>query len=244
MEDLTGLFVVLGVVWFIIALIVGNFGKNRTIGFTGAFYASLLLSPLLAMLFIVASDKKVYTGLSSGEKVALFIPLGLIGGFFLLTLITYIAIDGGQISDVKIDTDITFHSNKSISLNYLRSNITIDSAEIPAFIKIIEKGIKLANICDSINSVQIKKHLGNINDCDFYFERNEYNELTWSGSRWIYGGGNGSINISSYNSRKKLIKRLTTDRDKYNEQHYEQYYEQLKAYEEKKRKDEEILSKF
>lgn len=84
MEDLTGLFVVIGIIWFIIALIVGSFGKHRTIGFAGAFYASLLLSPILGMLFVLASDKKTDTGLSSGEKVALYLPLGLIIGILII----------------------------------------------------------------------------------------------------------------------------------------------------------------
>jgi hypothetical protein len=88
MEDLTGLFVVIGAVWIMIAAIVGNFGKNRTLGFVGAFYASLFLSPLLAMLFVVASDKKPYTGLSFNEKIALFAPLGVIIGIFIVIVIS------------------------------------------------------------------------------------------------------------------------------------------------------------
>jgi len=84
MEDLIGLFVVIGIVWFIIALIVGDFGKHRTIGFVGAFYASLLLSPILGMLFVLASDKKANTGLSLNEKMALYLPIGLVIGILII----------------------------------------------------------------------------------------------------------------------------------------------------------------
>ncbi len=78
MDNLTMFYVAIGFIWFIIALIVGNFGKHRSIGYVGAFYASLLLSPVLAMLFVLASDKRTNTELNSGEKFAIFIPLGII----------------------------------------------------------------------------------------------------------------------------------------------------------------------
>jgi len=44
-------------VWIGISVLVGNYGKTREIGFAGAFFISFLLSPLLAMLFVLASDK-------------------------------------------------------------------------------------------------------------------------------------------------------------------------------------------
>jgi preprotein translocase subunit SecF len=71
MKDLTVL--LLGIVWFIIAAIVGSFGKNRTIGFIGAYYSSLFFSPLLAMLFVLACDKKV-DKVSNGKVIALVLP--------------------------------------------------------------------------------------------------------------------------------------------------------------------------
>ena len=49
---------VLIIVWFIsISLVVGTFGSKRKIGFMGAYITSLLFSPFLAMLFVLASDK-------------------------------------------------------------------------------------------------------------------------------------------------------------------------------------------
>jgi len=49
------IFIVLG--WLLIGFIVATFGNTRKIGFWGTFFASLFLSPILAMLFILASDK-------------------------------------------------------------------------------------------------------------------------------------------------------------------------------------------
>ena len=73
------------ILWIIIGAIVGSFGKSRTIGFTGSFFASILLSPVLAMLFILASDKSTGGKLTGGEKslfiipiiICLLIPLGI-----------------------------------------------------------------------------------------------------------------------------------------------------------------------
>jgi len=45
------------ILWVVIGLIVGSYGKKREIGFEGAFWASILLSPVLAMLFVLASNK-------------------------------------------------------------------------------------------------------------------------------------------------------------------------------------------
>jgi len=45
------------IVWIIICVIIGNYGRSRKIGFAGAFAASFFLSPILAMLFVLASDK-------------------------------------------------------------------------------------------------------------------------------------------------------------------------------------------
>lgn len=44
-------------VWIGVSCIVGNFGRERKIGYACAFWCSFLLSPLLAMLFVLASDK-------------------------------------------------------------------------------------------------------------------------------------------------------------------------------------------
>ena len=41
-----------------VCIVVGNFGSKRNIGFTLAFLSSLFLSPILGMMFVLASDKK------------------------------------------------------------------------------------------------------------------------------------------------------------------------------------------
>ena len=43
----------------ILSLIIGYFGRYRKFGFWGYFFASLLLTPLLGILLLVASDKRV-----------------------------------------------------------------------------------------------------------------------------------------------------------------------------------------
>jgi len=83
-DDLIGLLVFAIIGWFIVALIVGKAGGGRKFGFAGAFYASLFLTPILAMLFVLASDKKPYTGLTKGDKQALLIPISVIGGITIL----------------------------------------------------------------------------------------------------------------------------------------------------------------
>ena len=51
---------VLGVIiWIIIGMIVGSYGKQKSIGFTKSFLASIFLSPILAMLFVLSSKDKV-----------------------------------------------------------------------------------------------------------------------------------------------------------------------------------------
>jgi hypothetical protein len=45
------------IILIIVSIIVGSFGKKREIGFAGAFFASLFFTPILAMLFVLASDK-------------------------------------------------------------------------------------------------------------------------------------------------------------------------------------------
>lgn len=51
--------IIIGItVLFIVSYIVGGFGEKREIGFAGAFFASLFLSPILGMMFVLASDKK------------------------------------------------------------------------------------------------------------------------------------------------------------------------------------------
>ena len=253
MEDTEILIVFLLIVWIAIGCIVGSFGSSRKIGFAKAFYASFFLSPLLAMLFVLASDKKINVGLSSGEKIALFVPLGLI--LFLVGFGIYGSIQFNieyakkcetekRINDslsvihqaefsriYKYEAPITepengfyvkYNTNKSISLFDVYEPI-IPASQIPTLIKLIDRAEKMSHYCDSINSVDVKKLLGNVNGYNFYFTREDY-----GGDKITYGDM-GSISIEDFR------KYLTIDRD--------DYYKQLKAYQEKKKKDEELLSK-
>jgi hypothetical protein len=43
----------------VLSLIIGYFGRYRKFGFWGFFFASLLLTPLLGVLLLVASDRRV-----------------------------------------------------------------------------------------------------------------------------------------------------------------------------------------
>jgi len=45
--------------FIIMSLIIGYFGRYRKFGFWGYFFASLLLTPLLGLLLLVASEKHV-----------------------------------------------------------------------------------------------------------------------------------------------------------------------------------------
>ncbi len=43
----------------ILSLIIGYFGRYRKFGFWGYFFASLLLTPLLGIILLCASDKRI-----------------------------------------------------------------------------------------------------------------------------------------------------------------------------------------
>ena len=62
-------------VWLFISAIVGSFGTSRSIGFAGAFFASLFLSPILAMLFVLASDKTGDGKMTAGNKALFVVPM-------------------------------------------------------------------------------------------------------------------------------------------------------------------------
>lgn len=47
------------VLMIVISLIIGYFGRYRKFGFWGYFFASLLLTPLLGLLLLVASERHV-----------------------------------------------------------------------------------------------------------------------------------------------------------------------------------------
>ena len=42
----------------LLSFVVGLLGKNRKFGFWGYFFASLLLTPILGLILVLASDKK------------------------------------------------------------------------------------------------------------------------------------------------------------------------------------------
>lgn len=48
---------VLTAVYFLGSLLVAGFGRRRKWGFWGYFWASLLMSPVLGVLFVLAGDK-------------------------------------------------------------------------------------------------------------------------------------------------------------------------------------------
>ena len=42
----------------LLSIVVGVLGRNRKFGFWGYFFASLLLTPILGLILVLASDKK------------------------------------------------------------------------------------------------------------------------------------------------------------------------------------------
>jgi hypothetical protein len=42
--------------WLFLSLIVGFFGRNRKLGFWGYFFSSIVLTPIIGLLFVLASD--------------------------------------------------------------------------------------------------------------------------------------------------------------------------------------------
>ncbi|MBF0118393.1 MAG: hypothetical protein HQK79_06115 [Desulfobacterales bacterium] len=47
-----------GLINLILSIIIGLLGVNRKFGFWGYFFASLLLTPFIGLLLLLASDKK------------------------------------------------------------------------------------------------------------------------------------------------------------------------------------------
>jgi hypothetical protein len=48
--------VVLGAVYFLLSLLMGILGKNRKFGFWGYFFGSIVLTPIMGLLLVLASD--------------------------------------------------------------------------------------------------------------------------------------------------------------------------------------------
>ena len=64
----------MGILWFaawiLWAFIVGKLGENRKFRFWGYFFASILLSPLMGLLLVLASDEKVEKKIKKGSSGA------------------------------------------------------------------------------------------------------------------------------------------------------------------------------
>ncbi|MBF0451358.1 MAG: hypothetical protein HQK75_11700 [Candidatus Magnetomorum sp.] len=45
-------------IYFMICLFIGLFGANRKFGFWGYFFGSILLTPIIGLLLVLASDKR------------------------------------------------------------------------------------------------------------------------------------------------------------------------------------------
>ena len=45
--------------WIILSILVGSMGSSKTIGGTGAFFISLIFSPIIGLLFVIGSSEKV-----------------------------------------------------------------------------------------------------------------------------------------------------------------------------------------
>jgi len=271
MEDsLIGILVVSGIVWIIVAILVGKAGASRKIGFAGAFYASLLLSPILAMLFVLASDKTGASVITKGDAQAIWIPLfviaciaGLIG---ILAYVENVAwekeyaerqrkemiVEARQklVSDSLLHlrivnankpkpvvcpryepnawdilNGVTYNSNKSVTLGGIEK-VTFSSSQIPALIKIVEKAKKIENACDTMGiTTEVRKYIGTVGQTKFYFVK-DY--------KWSYQSGEIKW-WSDYDEIKINVDLFTTNRDR--------YYEELRLWNEKKRKDQEALAK-
>ena len=48
------------IIYLIVSVIIALFGTNRKFGFWGYLFASLLLTPLVGIVLLLASDKKTH----------------------------------------------------------------------------------------------------------------------------------------------------------------------------------------
>jgi hypothetical protein len=53
----------------VLSLIIGLLGKNRKFGFWGYFFGSILLTPIIGILLVLASDEKPETAEPATVKV-------------------------------------------------------------------------------------------------------------------------------------------------------------------------------
>ncbi len=50
--------VMISIVYFLACLLIGLMGVNRKLGFWGYFFGSILLTPIIGLILIFASDKR------------------------------------------------------------------------------------------------------------------------------------------------------------------------------------------
>ncbi|MBF0450347.1 MAG: hypothetical protein HQK75_06575 [Candidatus Magnetomorum sp.] len=47
------------IIYLVLCLVIGFFGANRKFGFWGYFFGSIVLTPIIGLLLLFASDKRV-----------------------------------------------------------------------------------------------------------------------------------------------------------------------------------------
>lgn len=52
------LILILGLSWLALSILVGAFGRHRTMGFWGYFFASLVLTPVIGLLLVLVSGRR------------------------------------------------------------------------------------------------------------------------------------------------------------------------------------------
>jgi hypothetical protein len=57
-NSITYLIIIEAIVLIVFSIIIGIIGSRRKIGFAGAFFLSLFLTPIVGLLFVYSSDKK------------------------------------------------------------------------------------------------------------------------------------------------------------------------------------------
>lgn len=52
------LILILGLSWLALSILVGAFGRRRTMGFWGYFFASIVLTPVIGLLLVLVSGRR------------------------------------------------------------------------------------------------------------------------------------------------------------------------------------------
>jgi hypothetical protein len=61
------------IIWFVLCLIIAEAGNKRSIGYWGAFFVSLLLSPLIGLICVLVSEKNSEKGIPLSDNLAALI---------------------------------------------------------------------------------------------------------------------------------------------------------------------------